>query len=252
MTRLGYVACLSIATLLGTLSLSAQSRPPAYSAGPVENGSTLTGQVVFEGTVPRSHRFFITKDVEVCGMGYRERKDVELGDGGGLRNVVVTVVGIEEGKPWPGATRPFELSQEECRFTPHVMVIPRGRDLRVLNPDPVLHNIHAFELMGDASRTLFNFGQPPEQPVITHAIRPRRGNRIRVECDAHDFMLGWIYAADHPYTVAVDADGRFEIGDVPPGSYTIRAWHPYLGVLEQEVSIAPGGADDIVFRFAAQ
>jgi hypothetical protein len=193
----------------------------------------------------------ITKDVEVCGLGYRERAEVEVSDGRGLMNVVVIVEGIEVGKPWADGSARYVLNQEHCVFAPHVQVVPKGAELDILNPDPILHNIHSFEAIGSSWRTLFNFGQPPEKETITHRLRPRRGNQIRLECDAHDFMLGWIYAAESPYTVVVDESGRFVIDGIPPGTYTIRAWHPYLGTLEQEVTLAPDGRSDTVFEFSS-
>ena len=120
---------------------------------------------------------------------------------------------------------------------------------RAKNSDPVLHNIHAWELMDEGGRTLFNLGQPPEREVIIQALRPRRGSRIRLECDAHDFMQGWIYAADSPYAVATNEDGSFRIDGIPPGEYTITAWHPFLGVREQVVELEPGGEGEVTFDF---
>ncbi|MDH3732289.1 MAG: carboxypeptidase regulatory-like domain-containing protein [Gemmatimonadota bacterium] len=223
-----------------------------YQVAAVENAATLVGRVTFDGQVPRARRFMITKDVEVCGLGYRERQEVDVSDDGGLRNVVISIQGVRSGKAWPEREGRYELSQEDCVFAPHVQVVRAGDELDILNPDPVLHNVHAFELIGSAQRTLFNFGQPPEEPVITHALRPRRGREIRLECDAHDFMLGWIFAADTPYAVLADEAGGFAIDGVPPGTYTVRAWHPYLGTKEQEVTLAPGGSGEIVFTYVPE
>jgi len=220
-----------------------------YRIAPVENGATLTGRALFEGDVPRAHRSMITKDVDVCGLGYRVRQDVVVTGDGGLRDVVVSIEGIHDGKPWPAREGRPEISQEGCTFAPHLQVVRRGEEIDILNPDPVLHNIHAFELIGDAQRTLFNFGQPPEERVITHALRPRRGSHVRLECDAHDFMLGWIYAADTPYVALVSEDGSFRIDQVPPGTYTVTAWHPDLGTRSAEVTLPPDGEEDVVFRF---
>lgn len=237
------------ALLVGGWSASAGGQRAGYEVGPVDQPATLTGQVVFTGTVPRPRRFLITKDVEVCGLGYRELREVETSEGGGLRNAVVVVEGVTRGKPWPDAAARYEITQENCVFAPHVQVMPRGAELDIRNPDPVLHNIHGFEAIRDTWRTLFNFGQPPEEEVITYAVRPRRGNEIRLECDAHDFMLGWLYAADTPYASVVDEDGRFTIDGIPPGTYTITVWHPYLGTRQQEVTLSPGGRDQRDFTF---
>jgi hypothetical protein len=228
---------------------SASAQRVQYEVASVEQPATLTGQVVFAGDVPRPRRFLITKDVEVCGLGYRERQEVEVSESRGLRNVVVVIQDIERGKPWPDTLGHYEITQENCVFAPHVQVIRRGAELDILNPDPVLHNIHGFESIQENWRTLFNFGQAPEEEVITHAIRPRRGNHIRLECDAHDFMLGWLYSADTPYAVAVDADGRFTIDGIPPGTYSVTAWHPYLGMQQQQITLPPNGQERRDFEF---
>ena len=72
-----------------------------------------------------------------------------------------------------------------------------------------------------------------------------------LECDAHDFMLGWMFAADNPYAAVVDSTGRFSIPDIPPGTYTVGAWHPFLGVREQEVTVPVGGTVDLRFDFTS-
>lgn len=240
-----------VVSLLAASPATAQSATD-YRVASVAEPATLTGAVVFEGAVPRARRFLITKDVEVCGLGYRERQEVDVSGTGGLRDVVIAIVGVETGKAWPEAPDGWVLNQEGCIFDPHVQVVPRSQELIILNPDPVLHNIHGFELIGSSSRTLFNFGQPPEQETIVHPLRPRRSNRIRLECDAHDFMLGWVYASDTPYAMVVDGEGRFAIDDIPPGTYTVIAWHPYLGIREQEITLGPSGIEEIAFQFSSE
>ena len=206
----------------------------------VTDGATLRGRVVFHGAVPAPQRLLVTKDEEVCGFGYQERHDVIVNDAGGLRDAVVYLEGVREGKAWPAGEGRHTVDQRDCVFRPNMLVMPRLADMEIVNSDPVLHNIHAWELMGDRGRTLFNLGQPPEKTVITQALRPRADNRIRLECDAHDFMQGWIFAADSPYAVGTSTDGVFEIDRVPPGEYTLRVWHPFLGTLEESVSLAEG------------
>ena len=225
-----------------------QSR--GYTVVNVADGAVLRGRVLFTGGVPEPRKLLITKDEEVCGQGYRERYDVVVTAGGELLNAVIFVEDIQQGKAWPDAEEGYVLNQKNCAFEPHLQVIPKGRDLNIVNSDPVLHNIHSYELIGRARRTLFNFGQPPEKGTITRALRPRRGNQIRLECDAHDFMQGWIYAADNPYYAVVSTDGSFEIGDVPPGTYTVKIWHPFLGLQEQQVTLTPSEASEITFQFS--
>ncbi len=240
-------ACFMLLALsLGPRGLEAQSD---YEVTPVTDGATLSGRAVFHGEVPPVRRLLVTKDEEVCGFGYQERQDVSVGEAGELSEAVVFLEGVTAGKPWPNGEVRHVVDQRDCVFQPNLLVMPRWVDMDIVNSDPVLHNIHAWELIGERGRTLFNLGQPPEKEVITQALRPRRGNQIRLECDAHDFMQGWIFAADTPYTVATGEDGTFEIGDIPPGEYTLKVWHPYLGMREQSVTLGSGQFAEVEFDF---
>jgi hypothetical protein len=228
-----------------------QSRAAEYEVSAVSDGAALTGSVSFTGDVPEASELLITRDFEVCGLGFRERREVDVAEAGGLRSVVVFIANIAGGKPWPEAADGYLLDQRDCYFDPYIQVVPRGADLQIENSDPVLHNVHGYERIDSSRRrTLFNLGQP-DKGIIVRPLRPRRGQQIGLECDAHDFMLGWIFATDSPYAVVVDSMGVFEIPDVPPGTYTIGAWHPFLGVMEQEVTVAAGAASEISFEFSA-
>ena len=228
---------------------AAEGQSRTYRPVTVTDGATLTGRVVFTGRTSNPRRLLITKDIEVCGEGYRERHDVVTAGEGSLLHVVIYIEDIEEGKHWADTGRNHVLNQEDCVFVPHLQVVPRGAALDIINSDPVLHNIHSYEMVGSTRRTLFNLGQP-DRGTITRTLTPRRGNHIRVECDAHDFMLGWIYSADSPYYSMVDTGGRFEIADIPPGTYVITAWHPFLGVQQREVTFGTGETEQIVFEFS--
>lgn len=167
------------------LSLTAALSANAYDAAPVSGGGKVTGKVAFKGAVPAAKSLPITKDNSVCGNGNREIVEVNA-KGGNLAGAVVYVAKIEKGKPWGEQEKPV-LDQKGCRFAPDVTIVKKDADLTVRNSDPVLHNIHTYEIIGAVRRTMFNVGQP-DKGDLKQPIKVRRANAIKVECDAHDFM----------------------------------------------------------------
>lgn len=237
---------------LGVLVAGALAAVPAaaYETVAVPNGGAIAGAVRFEGAPPPPERLIIGKDNHVCGDGEAVRNQVKIGPDGALAQVVVFLEGIDRGKAWPSAA-PVTIDQVRCNFDPFLQVVRRGAAVRIVNSDPVLHNIHPFEVIGRSRRTLFNIAQPGTGQVDERVIDPARGQVIELSCDAHNWMTGWIRVMDHPYYALVGADGRFSIKDVPPGRYKLVAWHPVLGSRAQEVAVPERGEAGASFTFAA-
>lgn len=221
----------------------------AYEVLDVQDGGSIEGAVTLTGTPRPPRKLLITKDPEVCGSGERVTEDVGVTDGGGLRNVVVYLEGIEQGKAWGDTPSKPVLDQRGCRFLPDIAIIPKGQELAITNSDPVPHNIHAYEVIGRARRSLFNIAQP-QPSTITKSINPRQAPMVKVECDIHNFMEGWVFVAQTPYTMLVNAEGQFVLSGVPPGSYTLKAWHPTLGTQETHVQVEAGKTNTTSFEFS--
>jgi len=118
----------------------------------------------------------------------------------------------------------------------------------------VLHNINSRELIGVekgrvVKKTLFNFGQP-DPGDISDEIQPRRSSYIGINCEAHNFMFGFLMAPTHPYAVVVGEDGSYSIDNIPAGDYTLVAWHPRYGLKETDITISGGGAAEASFTFS--
>lgn len=220
-----------------------------YEAAAVKNGAVLRGIVAFAGPTPQAQQVLIGKDNHVCGDGHVEQNPVRVTDGR-LADAVVFLEEIGKGKPWPKASA-VEIFQEKCAFHPYVQVGRKGADLKIVNKDPLLHNIHGYELIGRARRTMFNVAQPQAGQVDVQPLAVRRGQVVEVACDAHNWMSAWIYTLDHPYGAVVGTGGRFELGDVPPGTYRLVAWHPTLGSQVKDVEVKSGEQLTLDLTFSA-
>jgi hypothetical protein len=213
----------------------------AYQVGDVAGGGTIAGKVVYNGNVP-VRTVVPTKDQAVCG-GVREEPEVRVGAGNGVGDAIVYLKEVAAGKDWPSAETPV-LENKDCLFLPVIQAIPVGK-LNVLNSDPVLHNTAGYY----GKRNAFNVALPNQGQTVEVDL-PRAG-QVRVECDAHGWMLGFVYAVANPYYAMTSEDGSFEITDVPPGKYTLIANQAYTGPVEIEVEVASGQTAEVPVELAA-
>ena len=224
---------MSVAKLLFAAAFTAGMSIPAlaYEESPVAGGGALEGTVVFRDTVP-TRKIIPTKDVEVCG-GAREEPVMQIGPNQSVQTAVVYLSQVAKGKAWPPTAKTPEIDNVKCRFVPEIQVIRAGK-LDVVNSDPMLHNTHGYY----GKRTVFNLALPNQGQRIPVEL-PRPGV-VRIDCDAHGWMEGWIYVTDNPYYAVTGADGKFTITDVPPGNYTLVAFQPFIGPVQQSVTVAAG------------
>ena len=211
--------------------LAASAHAAKYQEGEVSSGGAIQGSILYHGPV-KTRTVLPTKDKKVCG---RMRKEplIVVGDGGAVKDSVVFLKDVASGKPWPkasGGARPV-LDQKDCKFVPHVQVARRGK-IDIINSDPVLHNTHGYY----GKRTAFNVALPIQGGKVTKILRSP--GDVRIDCDAHGWMLAWIYVVDNPYFAQTGEDGTFSIVDVPPGEYTLAVWQEELGLTEMPVVVA--------------
>lgn len=199
-----------------------------YEVQPVDGGGSIEGVVRYNGQV-EMRTVIPSKDIQVCGAP-REEATIRVGADNAVESAVVYLIGIDSGKAWPDTGGTPTLNQKNCRFDPEVQVIPAGT-LNIVNSDPLLHNTHGYY----GRRTVFNLALPNQGQTIPTEV-PRPGT-VRVDCDAHGWMEGWIYVVDNPYYAATGADGTFSITDVPPGEYTLVAVQPFTGPVETTVTV---------------
>jgi plastocyanin len=208
---------------------------PAVAQG----GGTIVGEVKVSGTPPAPKTVKVNKDNEVCG---NEKKivDVAVGPGSGLGNAVVSVTDAKGAKPSKKAV----LDQKGCEFHPEVLVMAPG-EVDILNSDGVLHNIHTFSTANPA----FNKAQPKFKKVMTEKLD--KPEAIKVQCDAHSWMHGWILVTENP-AATTDEKGSFKIENVPPGKHKVEVWHPVLGKQSRDVEVKAGQEAKVAFELAAK
>ena len=219
------------AGLLAVLSLLVGAAAWPYDVVPVSGGGKIEGRVTYQGPVPK-RKIIPNKDVEVCG-GPREEAEVVVGADKGVGDAVVYLKEVAKGKAWGKPDKTPVLDNKHCDFDPKLQVIRPGT-VDVHNSDPVLHNTHAYY----GRRTAFNMALPNKGVEIAGDL-PRPG-LVRVDCDAHGWMLAHIYVADSPYYALTGKDGSFSITEIPPGSYTLVASQWYLGDQEMAVTVKGG------------
>ena len=235
-----------------------------YEVKEIAGGGTVQGTVTLSGAVPdpKAYNLVIFPDPEYCGRisngnGWRLLRDFLVNEQGEVRNVVVLLEGVTEGKPFSLSVPRVEA--RDCRFLPFTTVVRSGHGIEVVNMDPVMHDIQAYETstaMG--TRVLFNsplsFNRRHHRGDLhaTHDHRPgeslvrqfqlsKKRRTFVMQCGFHAYMQSWAIAVDNPYYVLTDENGRFSLEDVPPGTYDLRAWHPGIKqVVKQQVTIEPG------------
>ena len=139
------------------------------------------------------------------------------------------------------------LDQKGCEFKPFLQVMKNNTKISAVNADPVLHNIHTYEIIGRTKKTVFNVSQPKPN-TVKKTVKLKRGAAMKVECDAHDFMHGFVFVAKNPYFAKVAEDGSYKIDNVPPGKYTIKVWHGTLKGDKTKVEVAAGGTASADFN----
>ncbi len=211
------------------------------TTGTEQAGGTISGRITLDGTVePRMLE--VTADQAVCGNEVEDRAVVVDGSGG-LANAVVIVAGA----PWGDATPVDpEINNSGCYFVPRVQVVPTRTVVTVRSEDDTLHTTHAYD---DRQRTLFNIAIPIPGMEVERPLR--RPGPVRIECDSHGWMRGWVYVTDDLGTVT-GPDGSYELSGIPPGDYTLTVWHERAAGMTRAIQVTAGGTAEADFTLALE
>jgi len=210
--------------LLGLVVFSVQI------VGVEQEDGNITGIVTVD-EIPESVKLKVDSDQVVCGDEVEDMSMV-VDSSGGVANAVILVKGADWIVDPPEPT----LNNVRCYFEPRVQIVKTRSVVTVTSNDELLHTTHAYD---DRARTLFNIAIPIPGMEIERPLR--RPGLVRVECDSHSWMRGWVFVSDDLGVVS-GSDGRFEISDVPPGTYELEIWHERYRGETQTVTVTSGGA----------
>lgn len=223
---------------------AAPAAAPAVS-NPVDpaTAGSLKGSIKLEGTPPAAETINRKSDAYCEQQGEAKTQDYVV-SGGGLQNVFVYVKDGLGNLKFPVPTTPLVLDQKGCTYAPRVFGIQTGQPLEILNSDETLHNIHAQPM----NNREFNRGQALKGLKHMHVFTTAEV-MVPFNCDVHNWMHAWVGVLDHPFYAVSGTGGAFEISNLPPGTYTIEAWHEKLGKQTQMITIGPKESKELSFTF---
>jgi len=202
-------------------------------AGPAFAGS-ISGVIKFDGTAPERKALSVNKDKKVCGKNPITEDSLVVKDGG-VSWAVVSIKDAKGGK-WSKAMKKATVDQNGCFYDPRVTVMKAGTKLIVKNSDKILHNIHTHP--GKSGNKVANIAQPKFKKKLKMSKRYfKKPGIVKITCDVHDWMVGYVVAAKHPFYAVTGDGGKFKIENVPDGSYTIEIWHEKLGTKTMKVDV---------------
>jgi hypothetical protein len=203
-----------------------------YQVVTLHDPGTIKGTVKWSGVVPHNAALVINKDPQICDPEGHKTRDLErlvVGPEGGVANTVVFLKEISSGKPMDIPEPRRFLNQKECRYEPHILLVPANGPLQLKSSDATLHTVHM-----DGAAT-YNLPFPFTNQVVTRTMQTP--GLVNVRCNGgHSWMNAEILVVSHPYYTVTDVNGNFELSDVPPGEYQLIAWHEGWKLLRQEAA----------------
>lgn len=225
-----------------------------YKIASIDHGGTLKGTVRMVGRIPKARAFHLihTPNIEFCsrisdGRGHRILHDFVVGEEGGLKDTVIAILGVTKGKPFPREMKKIHI--DRCRADKYAIGIKNGEDILVENTDPIKHEMALYEVNG-----VYKY-QVSYKNLLAHTsqvrdtfVKPGSPEMILI-CNLHPFLQTHGFMVDNPYYAVTDEKGRFEIPDIPPGTYDVVAWHPFIPKQKGTITIEADKTATLNFTF---
>lgn len=236
----GAAAALLLASCGGSKEEAKKEETAAPAAAPAAvdeaTAATITGKVAFAGEKPKMRPIDMSAN-PACARSHSTpqlSEEVVVNSNGTLRNAFVWVKSGLPDRQWPTPATSVELAQEGCMYKPHVIGVMTGQGIEIKNDDPTNHNIHPLPKVNPE----WNESQPPKGDPKTKSFA-REEVMIPVKCNVHPWMRAYIGVVSHPFFAVTGDDGTFTIKGLPPGTYTLEAWHEKYGTKDVQITVAP-------------
>ncbi|HEX8814440.1 MAG TPA: carboxypeptidase regulatory-like domain-containing protein [Terriglobales bacterium] len=232
-------------SLVLMLTIYLNSRQPVHAAGATTGAATIKGAVQFQGTSPKPKLVSMAADPSCAKQhsGPIYSQDVVVDSKGDLDNVIVFIADGLGDRTFDPPPQPVVFDQKGCEYAPHVLAVQANQPLEIVNDDPTSHNIHPVP----QNNREWNKAEIPGSKVEEAFAREEIA--IPVKCNIHPWMRGYVAVFKHPFYAVTGKDGSFDLPNLPPGTYTIEAWHETLGTSKQQITIGANETKEIHFVF---
>jgi tetratricopeptide (TPR) repeat protein len=225
-----------------------------YTVVSVDNGGTLKGRVTLSGQVPRVRSFHLVHapNVEFCGRisdgkGHRLLFDFTVSKNRGLKDTIIHLENVDKGKPFSPNMQTFHI--DRCRANKYVIGAKNGENIMVENTDPIQHEIATYEVRNIYSDQTSNRPVPPKSSQVRSVFARKDADSYIIKCNLHPFLQTTAYLVQNPYYTVSDSEGNFSIENIPPGTYEVIAWHPFIAEQKGTITIPEKGETSLDFDF---
>lgn len=214
---------------------------------PNVSAATITGKIIYEGKQPKLRPIKMDAD-PVCLTHHSDKvmpKSISLSENNELKHVLVFVANGVPKKAYPPHAEQFILDQKGCMYEPPVFAVMTGQEVKILNPDGTLHNVHSLSKVNPE----FNLAMPKFRTEVIK-IFEKEELWFPIKCDVHPWMVTYGNVFSHPYYDTTDEKGMFTIENLPAGDYVIEARQQRLSPQKVNVTLAEGETKEINFTFS--
>jgi plastocyanin len=209
-----------------------------------DNKGVISGTVIFEGEAPDRPKLVRDSD-PYCAKTERYSEDVVVIKGK-VRDVLVRIKNGTMGSSNKAPSDPVVIDQRDCMYLPRVVGVMVGQKIVVRNGDNTYHNVHGTV----GGKMVFNKPHAPNGEDLKLDGPAKADDVLELNCDIHPWMQAWAVVMDHPYFAVTGDDGAFQIRGLAPGTYTLEAWHPKLGLKTMTVKVGTGNKAQVTARLS--